>query len=68
MAFECIGNQTYEDAYTTAIVAYAYSLYDGNSTEAQDVYDKLMNMTTQGKPASLLIRFYFTLSLYSSFY
>jgi len=43
-AFRCIDAQTYTDAYTTSIVAYAYSLYNPLDARAATVYSRLMGM------------------------
>jgi len=45
----CIDSQTYDDAYTTSIVAYAYTLYAPNDPRTAAVIDKLMDMAITGK-------------------
>jgi len=45
----CIDRQTYDDAYTTSIVAYAYTLYAPEDPRARAVLDKLLEMAITGK-------------------
>lgn len=42
----------YDDAYTTAIVTYAYSLYQPESNEARQSYSKLMDMAKRSNHPS----------------
>ncbi|KAF6025639.1 A2ML1 [Bugula neritina] len=43
-AFRCIDQQTYDDAYTLSIVAYAYSIFDDSTVGAVNSYRRLMSM------------------------
>lgn len=47
-AFSCIAKETFNDSYTTSIVAYAYSLYDPMSNETMEWYETLSNMSITG--------------------
>ncbi|XP_014674820.1 PREDICTED: alpha-2-macroglobulin-like [Priapulus caudatus] len=49
-AFSCIEGETFDDAYTTALVAYAYARY-GDMNKAQEYLDRLMKLAVRNETA-----------------